>query len=332
MSIRNLATGVLLAASLGWASSARAITTSDIAQAHPIVFGDMTTFNFRILHQVNPAIPVPATPTGNTSTLIRMYTNGNTHNPTGTTDAIVFAPGNVALYPDDVAGFSATTRADFWYGLEFSGHPTSTVSSVLTADDVLAFLHSISGPTVSNPLFGFDQNQEVSDPDIYLRARLILVKPSVSLLGLSSAAATSAVNTALGGGDAVEFKLIDDAPLPNGPDALPGGAGYVYLPGNYDPDFDADPLSPFDPVSNNGAGNNADWGGYIDGLDLNNYPGYAFLVELEAKDNNNGKEEAYILGGLNGRIAPPPIPEPLTTTLGLLSLGGLALASRRRRV
>lgn len=320
---------------LALATTSHAVTTTDISAANPFLFGDLVTFNWRILNQVNPLIPIPATPTGNQTTFIRMYTNGNTHNPDPATTAIPFAPGNVSEYPEDINQFDSNERSLYWYGLEFQ---QDAVSTVLTATDVLNFIQSVSGPDAVNPLFAFDQNQEGSDPDIFLWARLILVDPSVTLSGLTAAQVDAAVAAAILSGDATVFSFLDDPALPNGPEALPGGSGYVLLPGVFDPDFDPDPLSPFQPVDNNGAGNNADWGGYIAGLDLNDFLGYSFLVDLRASFNNNGKEEAYILGGLAGPDDDdddddddPGVPEPLTAGLSLISAAGLGLAAMRRR-
>lgn len=122
--------------------------------------------------------------------------------------------------------------------------------------------------------------------------------------------------------------FFNDFPDQNNPDE-----NWAYLPGVYDPRLVPELDIPDDyfpagadlPVDNNVGGAVADWGGYFPNLDLTQYEGYAFLVSLESKFNNNGRPEAYIIGGTTGVI-----PEPVTMMGVFLGLGGVACYLRRR--
>ncbi len=123
---------------------------------------------------------------------------------------------------------------------------------------------------------------------------------------------------------------------------------WVFLPGVFDPDGPG----PIVPVDNNGDAAHVDWGGYlidsqtgmpVNLLSVNADDGvtpvgldWLWVTELQAALDNNGKEEAYLLGALVQEEPPgdddggAEIPEPLTAGLAWLGLAGLGLQLRRR--
>ncbi len=356
----------------------QALDLSDINQGSPFLFQDLLTFNWRILNQVDPSIAVPATPTGNQTGFIRMFTNGNTQNPAGT-DAIVWTPdGPQGSHPDtfNVDGFDGVTGAPIGtstldYGLDFQRQMgQTTLTELTTVADIIGFLETAAGIGTSDPaipILAFDQNQEGGDQvvfenppneplrqrDILLRGQLFLVDPSVLSPGMTPMEVDDAIAIALSGDGSLirEFVFKDDQnlvePPPNFPVEDPLFSDdddmWVVLPGIFDPDG---PGNLFQPVDNNGAGNAADWGGIVmDGGNPMNLrtvlandmsteveDDWFFIVRLQAALDNNGREEAYILGALGVEIPPPGvIPEPLTISLAALGGAGLLLATRRRR-
>lgn len=370
--VHLLAGGICLAVT----SSALAVTAAQIDTASPFQFGDLKTFNWRILDQV-AGTGVPATPSGNQTGFIRMFTNGNTHNPVGT-PAVVWDPdgptnpGNPSPpnFPDtfNVDGFSGSGdpvgSSLKYYGLEFGNGANGKLEGAVTVDTITSFVAGLSGLGAADPvspIFGFDQNQEGADPDIFLRGKLFLVDPSVLATDgtLSPAQVDAAIAAALSS-QVRQFTFFDnglsglppavttlDDPLLSGDDDM-----WVLLPGDFDPDG---PGTTFAEVDNNGAGNEADWGGYLlDGatpLNLRDVlandgltaveDDWLFILQLQALADNNGKEEAYILGALmdppggtnGGTSGEPPngaVPEPTTAALGLLVCGALAMSMRRR--
>lgn len=373
MRSRHLLVGglVLCAAGSAFGVTNTDVQLSDLASAAPLKFADLLTFNWRILNQVNNSITVPATPTGTPTSEIRLFSNGNKNNFVGV-EATVWSPdgpnsGSTTTppnYPDtfNVDGFGGGGvpfgSASLFYGLQYGNGQNPTISGATTVSDIIGFIQSSSNyipNSIVSPIFAFDQNQEGSDPDIFLRGRLLLVDPS--LIALDDTLTGPDVDAILAGATSSQvrtFNFFDDGtsgvpasermsddPLLTGDDDA-----WVLLPGSYDPDAGG---NAFTPVNNNGAGNNADWGGVLfDGLnplDLRNVKAndgttsvgtnWIFLLDLEALHDNNGKEEAYILGGLITKTTEPPngvVPEP--ATVGLLGLAGASLAGlalRRRR-
>lgn len=386
--LRSVAATIAVAGcGVAFTPEASAIELTDINTASPFLFEDLLTFNWRILNQVNPAIPVPATPTGNQLNFIRMFTNGNTQNPAGT-DAIVWTPdGPQGSHPDtfNVDGFDAGSSpagqpvgsSSLDYGLEFGrSQGQDVLNSVMTVGDLTGFLQNTFGLGNADPvtpILAFDQNQEggenivfpdpppgdPNDPvlrqrDILLRGQLFLVDPS--LLPADGTLDPIAVDLAIASATNAqirEFQFKDDQNNPEPPPNFPvedplfseDDDMWVVLPGIFDPDG---PGNLFQPVDNNGAGNAADWGGIViddqTGLPLDLLSVFAndgatqvsadwrFVVRLQAALDNNGREEAYILGVLGTDVPPPNIiPEPMTTTLTALGASGLLLATRRRR-
>jgi hypothetical protein len=361
---------------LAGSTSAYAVTEAQISTASPFQFGDLTTFNWRILDQVQ-GTGVPSTPTGNQTGFIRMFSNGNTNNPVGTS-AIVWTPdgptnpGNPSPpnYPDtfNVDGFGGGGEpigsSSLYYGLEFGNGANGALEDAVTVDTITSFVAGLSGLGAADPvspIFAFDQNQEGSDPDIFLRGKLFLVDPSI--LPTDGTLSPAQVDAAIAGALSSQIRQFNF--LDNGTSGLPPSVtelddpllsgddnAWVLLPGEFDPDG---PGTTFTEVDNNGAGNNADWGGFLlDGsnpLNLRDVlandgltavgSNWLFIVEFQALADNNGKEEAYILGalmqpggtnggGTNGGDPNGAVPEPTTAALGLLACGALAMTMRRR--
>jgi len=100
---------------------------------------------------------------------------------------------------------------------------------------------------------------------------------------------------------------------------------WAWLPGIYVVTEDGNTYT----ADNNGQGSRGDWGGYFPDMDLSLYPDYAFLLEIQAKFDNDGQEELYIIGGMP---RPPSnvIPEPLTLVAVSAGLAGLVRYARRR--
>jgi hypothetical protein len=317
--LRALTIGGLV--SLAAASAASAVTVPESDTTY-IQFGDLTTFNYRILDAKGVIADVPATPTGNTTTAIRMFSNGNLSNGAPASNPLDAIKWETPQGQDPEAGnFNPTQTSSLWYGLQFD---QGAVADVQTADDVLSFIKSSDGVGADTPLFAFDQTQQASDPDIFLRARLILVDdlngalPGTGLEGLTEAQVNAAVAAAILANQAEVFTFFDHTNQFN-------NDGYVLLPGEYT----AETFT----VDNNIGGALADWGGFLAGLDLNDYLGRSFLVELQARGDNGGPEEAYIIGGLDlvdDREEPGAVPEPVTAGLGAMALSALAWAASRR--
>jgi len=298
---------------------------------------DMLTFNWKILAQKYPgAIEVPALPTGNNvDPFLRIFSNGNTNSP-------LLPP--VKWQDDSVGGpygdFNAAQSASLWYGLEYvkgTGQNPDTVVRVLTGGEILSLIQSID-PGSTSPVFAFDQNQTpnvgLNDPlpdgwgttpslvrDIWIRARLILVKPAAvdpvdgldALLGLEAYEVNNIIDPLIAAGDpgVVVFNLSDTIF-----GDFPGSPNWVYLPGEYQIEgFTAD---------NNGDAARGDWGGFCPDLDLTQYTNYGMFVEVQTLFANDGQEEVYIVGGYI-------IPEPVTLLAVLAGVGGLGAYIRRRR-
>lgn len=309
-----------------------------------IQFNDMTTLNFRYLQEQGLITDPPATPSGTSVPLIRMFSNGNT-NPS----AVSIGPVKWQDLPD--GELPSAAEAEFWFGLEYTN---DLVTGVLTTDEVRTAIQTITGsPTADVPLFAFDQNQAGKDEklDIALKGRVILVDPTVNLVPtddadkLDAQEVTTTINDLIANHPTkVKVFTFDDTDVQVdsstqiaidalGTTSFPGGifpnvAGtitendFVLLPGDYDPI----PGDVYGPVDNNIGGNVADWGGFISDLTLSSYDGWSFLVELQGNGDTNGPEEAYIVGALDGFIT---IPLPPAALAG----GGLLLlVARRRRI
>jgi hypothetical protein len=265
-----------------------------------------------------------------------MFSNGNP-NPS----AVSIGPVKWQDVPD--GELPSPTEAAYWFGLEYTD---DLVTGVLTTNEVKTAIQTITGlATADVPLFAFDQNQSGNGDrlDIGLKGRVILVDPSVDLVPandadkLNAEEVTTTINDLIANDPAkVKIFTFDDTNVEvdsstqiaidaGGTTSFPGGIfpntvgtitenDFVLLPGDYNPI----PGDGFGPVDNNKAGNVADWGGYIADLTLSSYENWSFLVEIEANGDNNGQEEAYIVGALEG-FATIPLP-PAALAGGVLML------------
>jgi hypothetical protein len=112
----------------------------------------------------------------------------------------------------------------------------------------------------------------------------------------------------------------------------PTSFDWGWLPGRFQPSLFGLPVDPnyvADQGENTG-GSKSDWGGYVPGLDLTPYAAanYDVFISLESEWDNDGPEEAYILGGVT---ASQVIPEPLTLLAVFSGVAGVAGYVRRRR-
>lgn len=307
----KLIVGSLVVVLVGVAS-AQATVTIPVSDPSYLQFGDMTTFNWRILAAEGAIPSIPDTPTGTNLPLVRMFSNGN---PNASLNGAVAAPVDWVSNGDE----NPTQSAAAWWGLEYDKH-TDLVTRLGTTNDILAAIQTLDPGSV-NPIFSFDQNQTGSSPDIDLRGRLILLDPSINLLGDTAAQVNAIVDPLVTANSPLVkvLQLYDDAVNPPTFNIDPPGftsGDFVPLPGMYT----AGPYT----VNNNIGGNKSDWGGFFPGFDLTQYPNWGFLVEVQSYLNNGGKEEAYIVGGvLRVGVPSDPIPEPLTATLGLVALASL---------
>ncbi len=329
--------GALLSAFITQPASAVTVPVTDSTY---FLMDDMLTFNWMILAQKYPAVEVPALPTGNNvAPFLRIFSNGNTNSP-------LLPP--VKWQDDGVGGlygdFNAAQSAGLWYGLEYErghGQNPDTVARVLTGGEILNLIQSID-PGSTTPVFAFDQNQTPNDNlnsplpdgwettpalarDIWIRARVILVKPDAvdpvdgldALLGLEAYEVNNIIDPLIAANDpgVVVFNLSDTIFLD-----FPGSPNWVYLPGIYQTEgFTA---------NNNGDAARGDWGGFFPGLDLTQYTDYGMFVEVQTLFDNDGQEEVYIVGGMSGEYV---IPEPVTLFAVLAGVGGLGAYIRRRR-
>lgn len=327
--------GVLFPAFITPPASAVTVPMTDSTYS---LMDDMVTFNWKILAQKYPTVEVPALPTGNIP-FLRIYSNGDPSNST--------LPDPVKWQNDKVGGlygdFNAAQSANLWYGLEYEkghGHDPDTVARVLTGGEILSLIQGID-PGSTTPVFAFDQNQTPNTGsnsplpdgwgttpalarDIWIRARMILVKPDAvdpvdgldALLGLEAYEVNNIIDPLIAANDpgVVVFNLSDTIFLD-----FPGSPNWVYLPGIYQTEgFTAD---------NNGDAARGDWGGFSPSLDLTQYTDYGMFIEVQTLFDNNGQEEVYIIGGMNADV----IPEPVTLFAVLAGVAGLGAYIRRRR-
>ena len=343
--------------------SVKAVTVNDINQASPFLFQDLLSFNWRILEQ-QLGIPVPSTPTGTNVSFLRMFSNGNSSTAppdlaAGLPDAISWpsvgqSGGLVNVFTFDSSGQPLSGAAQI-YGLQFDDN--SALIETTTVGELTGFLQTVSGSGPSDPIspiFAFDQNQTGAAPDIFLRGRLFLLDPFALdpsgdpvAAGMEPGAINTVINSIVdtGSSEIRTFKFLDDPlNIPNFSEddpLLPNDDDqWVLLPGLFDPDG---PLTTFEPVNNNGAGNEPDWGGYLlDGgfpMNLRSVKAddgttdveddWLFMLELHALGDNNGKEEAYLLTVLD-QAPLSEIPEPLTLWTGLASLVAVGFSLQRR--
>ncbi len=314
--------------------------TVPVTDSTYVLMDDMLTFNWKILAQKHPgAVEVPPLPTGNNVPFLRIFSNGNTNSP-------LLPP--VKWQDDKVGGpygdFNAAQSASLWYGLEYEkghGQDPDTVVRVLTGGEILNLIQGFD-PGSTTPVFAFDQNQTPNDKlnfplpenwtetpalarDLWIRARLILVKPDAvdpvdgldALLGLEAYEVNSIIDPLIAASDpgVVVFNLSDTVFLD-----FPGSPNWAYLPGTYQAEgFIAD---------NNGDAARGDWGGFCPGLDLTQYTDYGMFIEMQTLFDNDGQEEIYIVGGMYGEYV---IPEPVTLFAVLAGVGGLGAYIRRRK-
>lgn len=338
---------------VGFAAMAGAVPVTDPSY---IQHDDFVAWNWQILTQEGVAAN-PGTPSGTTD-YIRLYSNPTSGGGPATLDKYV-----ISWPTGDVSGSSGNW---YGMGYDKSGLLTSVLqaSQLLTAVQVLtpgavtpifAFDQSQNNAPFQGPIPPADagnwegpmmtEPQALTNRDIWLRGRLILIPnaevTALGLLGMTSSQVDAAlaglipaadnVNgvpgvTATGNGNIVTYyfreTFFNDFIDPTQP-----GFNWSWLPGTFTPSLFGLPVDPSFSSDNNIGGSVADWGGYIPTLDLTQFPDYAMFISLESKFNNNGGEEAYIVGGA---LQPPAVPEPLTLAGVFFAVGGLTRYTCKR--